>query len=99
MARRNDTRRRWHIAARVLTAALLGYLAINTVGVLLAAASPGPKVEGVVVSTLASFVLWALIAMWVFSVKRTRTAVFGLLGTVAVSGAASWLLVAQGVQA
>ena len=99
MARRSERRRRWHIAARVLAAGLLGYLAINTVGVLFAVASPMPNVDGVVVSTLASFLLWALVAMWVFSVKRTRTAVLGLFGTVAVTGAASWLLVAQGLYA
>ena len=99
MARTSSARRRWHVAARVLAAALLGYVAVNTVGVFFAVASPGFKVSNVVASTLASFLLWALIAMWVFSVRRTRTAVFGLLAAVAVSGAGSWLLVAQGVGA
>ena len=85
--------RRWHVTARVLAAVVLGYLVTNTVGVMLALASPASKPSAVAGATIASFLLWAVIAMWVFSVRRTRTAWVGLLGALVVSGAAAWLLI------
>ena len=85
--------RRSHVAARVLAAALLGYLVTNTVGVMVALASPAAKPSAVAGTTIASFLLWALIAMWVFSVRRTRTAWLGLLAALVVSGASAWLLI------
>lgn len=85
--------RRLHVAARVLAAALLGYVVTNTVGVMVALASPAAKPSAVAGTTIASFLLWALIAMWVFSVRRTRTAWLGLLAALVVSGATAWLLI------
>lgn len=85
--------RRWHVTARVLAAVVLGYLVTNTVGVILALASPASKPSAVAGATIASFLLWAVIAMWVFSVRRTRTVWVGLLGALVVSGLAAWLLI------
>lgn len=85
--------RRWHVAARVLAAALLGYLVTNAVGVIVALSSPAPKPSAVAGTTIASFLLWALIAMWVFSVRRTRTVWLGLLAALVVSGTTAWLLI------
>ena len=86
-----DCRR--HVAARVLAAALLGYLVTNAVGVTVALSSPASKPSAVAGTTIASFLLWALIAMWVFSVRRTRTVWLGLLAALVVSGATAWLLI------
>lgn len=85
--------RSWHVASRWLAAALLGYLVTNTVGIALALAWPATKPSAVAGATVASFLFWALIGMWVFSVQRTRTVWVGLGGALAFSGAAAWLLV------
>ena len=85
--------RRWHVTARVLAAVLLGYLVTNTVGVMIALASPASKPSAVAGATIASFLLWAVIAMWVFWVRRTRTVWLGLLAALVVSAAAAWLLI------
>ena len=81
------------MTARVVAAVVLGYLVTNTVGVMLALASPASKPSAVAGATIASFLLWAVIAMWVFSVRRTRTVWAGLLGALVVSGGAGWLLI------
>lgn len=86
--------RRWHVTARWVAAALLGYLVTNTVGITLALASPAAKPSAVAGATIASFLLWALIAMWVFSVRRTRTVWLGLGGALVLSGALASLLTA-----
>ena len=87
--------RRWDIATRVLAAVLLGYLVTNTVGIAIGLALPVAKPSAVAGATIASFLLWALIAMWVFTVRRTRTVWLGLLAVLGASGAVAGLLIAS----
>ena len=57
-SRAKTSRRPWHVAARVLAAALLGYLVTNAVGVAVALMLPASKPSAVAGATIASFLLW-----------------------------------------
>ena len=83
---------RWHIASRVLAAAVPGFVLTNTSSVLLSFLLPGDKISGVAAATLLSFAIYTAIVMWVFSVRRLRTVWIGLILGILATGAGAWLL-------
>ena len=94
MSTTTDTRGtgRWHIASRVLAAAIPGFVLTNTGSVMLSFLLPGDKISGVATATLLSFAIYAAIVMWTFSVRRLRTVWIGLTLGILVTGAGAWLL-------
>lgn len=80
---------RWHITSRVIAATVFGFVLANSASVLLSFLLPGEKTIGLAWVTLASFVLYTCIVMWVFSVKRLRTVWLGLVGAILLTSAAS----------
>ena len=86
----NSHRSRWHVAGRVLVAALLGYVLANTLGLFLAFALPVDRLSGVIIGTLATFVIWASVVIWVFASGRLRTVVASLLAAIVLTGGAAW---------
>ncbi|MDO3382361.1 hypothetical protein [Gilvimarinus algae] len=87
-----DPAYRWHVLARVLTAALGGYLISACAGVFLSYALPLEPAQGVVAGALVSFALFTAIVMWVFAAASTRRALVWVWGVTGVSVAlALWL--------
>ncbi|MEM8497798.1 MAG: hypothetical protein AAF542_07220 [Pseudomonadota bacterium] len=83
--------RRWHIASRAFAAAILGYVFVNTLAIFLAYLLPWQKLHGAIYGTLLSFLLWALVVLWAFSVRQTRTVWIWLTFGIAVTGGAAAL--------
>ncbi|MEM7585904.1 MAG: DUF3649 domain-containing protein [Acidobacteriota bacterium] len=84
---------RWHIASRVLAAAIPGFLLTNTAGILLTFLLPGDKLSAVATATILSYLLYAAIILWIFSVQRLRTVWIALLSAVVVTGGGAWLMI------
>ncbi|MEM7020935.1 MAG: DUF3649 domain-containing protein [Pseudomonadota bacterium] len=89
MAASKSTNRGREITARSFEALLLGYLLTVTFGTMLTFLLPMPKSEAVITMVIAGSLIWTAIAMWVFAVRSTRTMWIGLLGGIALTGAAS----------
>ncbi|WP_052417572.1 hypothetical protein [Cellvibrio mixtus] len=73
-----DTRYRWEITFRVITAIFGGYLLTITSGILLAYALPMGKSDAVTTAMLSSFAIYAGAAMWIFSQRSFRKALAGI---------------------
>lgn len=83
---------RWQVFGRVLIAVFGGYLFALAVGILLTQILPLQKSSLVMSSILASFALYATAIIWVFSVKRFRTLLIGLAGTLVLLALALFLV-------
>ena len=83
---------RWHVASRVFAATLFGFILTNTSGVLLASLLPMTKSEAVTTATLLSFLVYAAIILWIFSVSSLRTMWLGLVLAIVVTSAGAWVL-------
>ena len=83
---------RWHIASRVLAAAIPGFLLTNTTGILLTFLLPGDKLSAIATATLLSYLVYTVIILWIFSVERLRTVWVGLLVALAITGVGAWLM-------
>lgn len=74
MSHRTPRGHRWMVASRVLAAALGGYglsaLAMADLALLLPRLGVG-RAEAVLTATLCSFVLYTVVAVWVFSPRST----------------------------
>ncbi|MEM7280670.1 MAG: hypothetical protein AAF438_03415 [Pseudomonadota bacterium] len=83
---------RWHVTSRVVAAILLGFILANTASVMLGFLVPMAKAEAVLLSLVCSFLVYTLIIIWIFSVKRLKTVWLGLLGGIVVSAGLSYVL-------
>ena len=83
---------RWHVASRVLAAAIPAFLLTNTTGILLSLALPGEQISGIAMATLVSYAIYTAIIMWIFSVKRLRTVWVGLASALLLTGSGAWLI-------
>jgi hypothetical protein len=83
---------RWQVFGRVLIAVFGGYLFALAVGILLTQILPLPRSSLVMSSILASFALYATAIIWVFSVKRFRTLLIGVGGTLVLLALALFLV-------
>ncbi len=89
----SNARYRWLVAARVLIAALGGYVFASVVSIWLALLWPVPLAKAVLASTMLSFLWYAIAVMWVFSVRSVTRAWVGLLVPTLLLGAwCLWLL-------
>ena len=66
----NGARYRWAVAARVLLAAVGGYILSSLLLIILATLWPLPQAQALAAATLLSFLIYALIIIWVFSAKH-----------------------------
>ncbi|MEM6796842.1 MAG: hypothetical protein AAF725_22910 [Acidobacteriota bacterium] len=83
---------RWHVASRVFAATIVGFILTNSTGILLTFILPLDKISAVAVASVLSFVLWAAIILWVFSVERLRTVWLTLVTAIAVTGGGAWVM-------
>ncbi|CAA0119571.1 hypothetical protein [Zhongshania aliphaticivorans] len=95
---RQSSHYRWMVVSRVLAAVVGGYALASSAMVLLALLWPLPKAEAVAASTMLSFLLYALIIIWIFTVKRLKTVWLGLIFSTAVCSGLSWLLLSGAAQ-
>ncbi|MEM7277954.1 MAG: hypothetical protein AAF385_07500 [Pseudomonadota bacterium] len=93
MAARNHKVGRWHITSRVVAAMVVGLIVANSIGAFLSLALPGDLIHNVMSFMVLGFVIHTAIILWVFSVKRLRTVWWGLLSTLAVTAAGTFVLV------
>ncbi|MFV0278248.1 MAG: DUF3649 domain-containing protein [Parahaliea sp.] len=94
-----NARYRWMVASRVLAAVVGGYALSSAATVLLALIWPLPQAEAVLASTTLSFALYAGVLVWIFAAERLRTIWLGLVITLAICIALSWLLLPGSVPA
>ncbi|MEM1110304.1 MAG: iron transporter [Pseudomonadota bacterium] len=87
-----SSKSRWNITGRTLLAIVPGYLLSNSLALFLVFALPMDRLHGVILGTLLTFVFWAAIIMWVFSIDRLKTAALGILVATVLSGGAAYAL-------
>jgi len=88
----NGARYRLSVASRVVAAAVVGYAFTSTATVLLALLWPLPRAEAVLAATMLSFMLYALVIVWAFSVKRVGHVWIVLSATTVIVAAVTWCL-------
>lgn len=82
--------RRWAVTQRVLASVFLGYILANTLGLMLALGLPVDRLTGILIGTLATFVVWAAAIMWIFAQKSNVRVWLGLLAAIAITGAMAY---------
>lgn len=87
-------RYRLEVASRVL-AALACYGLTSLISIVLALLWPIPQAQAVLASVMLSFALYAVLIMWVFSVKRLRTIWLMLVISSALFGLLAWMLLPE----
>ncbi|WP_290524528.1 hypothetical protein [Alcanivorax sp.] len=89
----DSARYRWAVFARVVAAFVGGYMLSSMVLLLLSLTLPLPQAEAIATGTMLGFILYALIIIWAFSIKRLRTVWLGLLiGSLACAPLILWLM-------
>ena len=92
MILKEETRYRWMVASRVFIAAIGGYALTSAATIFLAMVWPLPKAQAVMAATMVSFVLYAVVVIWVFSVASARRAWIGVIGATLVLSVIDWLM-------
>ncbi len=77
--------------SRLLAAIVPGYVLTNTSAIFIGNLLPLVKAEAVFIVSMLSFVLYAVIIMWVFSDKSVKRVWLGLLLAITLTGTGSWL--------
>lgn len=85
---------RLQVASRVL-AALACYGLTSLISIVLALVWPIPQAQAVLASVMLSFAIYAVLIMWVFSVKRLRTIWLTLVVSSALFGLLAWILLPE----
>lgn len=91
-----SARYRWAVASRVLAAFVGGYVLSSLLLVLLSLIWPLPQAEAIGASTMLSFIIYPLIIIWAFSIKRLRTVWLGMLFSGLLCFVLVWLLMPGG---
>lgn len=69
---------RYSLLLRILAAIIGGYLLTNLIAILLSYLLPGSQADAVMIAMLSSFLIYAGVVMWVFTVKTLRQVWLGL---------------------
>lgn len=85
---------RLHVAARVL-AAVACYGLTSLISIVLALIWPIPQAQAMLSSIMLSFAIYALLIMWVFSVKSLRTVWLIIIVSSALFGLLVWILLPE----
>ncbi|MFA5631036.1 MAG: DUF3649 domain-containing protein [Porticoccaceae bacterium] len=85
---------RLHVASRVL-AALACYGLTSLISIVLALIWPIPQAQAVLSSIMVSFAIYAVLILWVFSVKNLRTVWLSIIISGAVFGLLAWILLPE----
>lgn len=91
-AQPSPARYRWLVFSRVVAAVVAGYTLASSATVLLALLWPLPQAEAVLAASMLSFLLYAGVIVWSFSVKRLRTVWLGLMLANGLCLGLSWCL-------
>ena len=75
---------------------VVGLVVANSIGAFLSLALPGEQITNVVSLMLLGFVIHTAIILWVFAVERLRTVWWGLMSTLAVTTAGTFILIMVG---
>jgi hypothetical protein len=89
-------RERLNVAARAVAAIPGGYAVTSLAVALLARHLPLAPSEAVTAATLASFAIYAVVILLVFSARRTLTVWLWMSGAAAILGATLWLSIHLG---
>jgi|SRR5699024_10751588 len=87
------------VSARVAAALPGGYVAAVLATMLLARVLPMPRTEASMAATLASFAVYAAIALWAFAARSAVRLWLWLLAAMAALGTATWLSILTGGRA
>ena len=87
-------RYRLHVASRVL-AALACYGLTSLISIVLALVWPIPQAQAVLSSIMLSFAIYAVLIMWVFSVRSLRTVWLAIIIGSALFGLLAWILLPE----
>lgn len=90
------TRYRLMVVSRILAAMIGGYALTAAISVLLALLLPVSRAEATQASTMLSFIIYAVVVIWVFSTRTATRAWIGLLVTALPLGLICWWLIAGG---
>lgn len=94
----NTARYRWMVLSRLIAGFIAGYLVASLFAIVLALLLPlisdTSQAEALLIATMWSFVLYAVIVIWAFTTRSALRAWLGLLGGAAFLGAA-WFLLRQ----
>lgn len=85
---------RLQVASRML-AALACYGLTSLIGIFLALLWPIPQAQAVLASIMVSFAIYALLILWVFTVKSLRTVWLTLVIGSALFGLLVWVLLPE----
>lgn len=85
---------RLHVASRVL-AAVACYGLTSLISIVLALVWPIPQAQAVLSSIMVSFAIYALLIMWVFSMKSLRIVWLSIMNASAVFGLLVWVLLPE----
>jgi len=87
-----SARYRWMVASRILAAAVGGYALTSAATVLVSLLWPMPQAQAVGATTMLSFILYAIIIIWVFAAKNLRRIWATIVTSTVVCSALAWLL-------
>jgi len=85
---------RLQVASRVL-AALACYGLVSLFSIVLALVWPLPQAQAVLASVMLSFAVYAVLVLWVFSIKSLRTLWLTLVVSGALLGLLVWVLLSE----
>lgn len=88
----DSARYRWSVFSRVVAASLGSYALTWAAIVLLALIWPLPRAQAAGLATMLGFVIFAGVAMWVFTTRSAGRAWCGLIGWTALLAALDWWL-------
>lgn len=91
-----SARYRWAVLSRVIAASIGAYAVTWAAIVLVALIWPLPRAEAVGVATMLGFLIFAAVAMWVFTASSAWRAWIGIAGWTAVFAALDWWLMQGG---
>lgn len=91
-----SARYRWAVFSRVIAATLGAYAFTWAAIVLVALIWPLPRGEAVGVATMLGFLIYAVVAMWVFSVSSVWRVWITIVGWTAAFAALDWWLMQGG---
>jgi hypothetical protein len=82
---------RWSVATRILAALPGGYGLAALWSLAWVARYDGPRADAVLIGTVTSFAVWAMLALWIFAAASTVRVVLGLAVTLLICAAGAWL--------
>ncbi|PCJ31311.1 MAG: hypothetical protein COA90_06585 [Gammaproteobacteria bacterium] len=85
------------LASRVIAAILGGYILSNLIAIIMSYLIPGPLSNGVITGMLASFAIYTLLILWVFTARTTLHVWIGITLPSLLCAAWVYFLIPEGL--